>query len=143
MRRMRPMACITTLATLLLAGCGGGSSGPAAAEPEAAAEASEPVADPTVPTSFGGATRTWEITNQSVGSCTYVDVLVCPDGGDIESCDTDHLEPYPCPPEGIWGSSPWHIYELDGTCWLHGETTTDCEGPQCTVAVTRSVDCPG
>ena len=78
-------------------------------------------AAPTSPTSFAGASRTWEVNNQSVDNCSFVDVQVCPEGGDIESCAAEHLRPYDCPPEGIWGSSPWHIYLLGDTCWLHGE----------------------
>ncbi len=103
-------------------------------------------AAPTSPTSFAGASRTWEVNNQSVDNCSVVDVQVCPDGGDIESCATEHLRPYDCPPEGIWGSSPWHVYLLGDTCWLHGEPMPGCEpevgGDDCKPPVTRRVDCP-
>jgi hypothetical protein len=140
---LRSLASVSLLGALVLAGCGGTSGGAAAAAEPEPAEPATPAVDPDVPTSFEGATRTWEVTNQSEDSCTYVDVQTCPDGGDISVCDTEHLQPYPCPPEGIWGSSPWHIYDLDGTCWIHGEQTPDCDGPQCKPPITRTVDCPG
>lgn len=131
------MRILATLAMSLLAACGAKPGHAGAAQPQSS--------EPPIPTSFTGATRTWFVNGQSVDNCTVVDIVTCPDGGDIESCSAHKLTSYPCPPEGMWESSPWHIYLVDGTCWLHGEPTPQCEGgsgDDCKPTVTRKVACP-
>lgn len=100
-----------------------------------------PPAAPTAPTSFDGASRTWEVNHQIDDLCTIVDAAVCPDG-DVAVCDAVKTSPYPCPAEGIAGSDPWHVYQLGDACWLHGNPP-QCDDSGCAPAVTRAVDCPG
>lgn len=122
------MRAFSVAIVLALAGCP--KAGPHAPDPAVA-----------VPTSFAAATRTWQVNAQLADLCTVVDIAVCSDG-DVTQCPSEHLSPYPCPPEGIWASAPWQIYELSGTCWLRGEEPASCAGEPGCQPVTREVDCP-
>jgi len=127
------MICLVFLVTA----CGGkGGGDPVAPAPE---NEPEPVEDE-IPTTFDGAKQTWEVNYQAEGICSFVDVTVCPEGGDINTCDSSLLRSYDCPEN--MGSPPWYIYDLGGTCWFHAEPQQECEGPQCEPAFTGKVDCP-
>ena len=92
------------------------------------------------PTSFEGATRTWQVNHQFDDVCTIVDTAVCADG-DVTACEAAKTAPYPCPAEGIATSAPWNVYQLGEGCWLHGEPP-QCDDHGCAPPVTRSVVCP-